>query len=48
MVWKTLVAQQRRNAELTTHIMALAEYRTRVTLVRGELFTHKPTISLVS
>ena len=43
MVWKTLVAQQKTNAQLNSH-MALAENRTRVTLVRGERITHKPTM----
>ena len=38
MVWKTLVAQQRTNAQLNSH-MALAGNRTGVTLVRGERFT---------
>ena len=43
MVWKTLVAQQRTNAQLNSH-MALAGNRTEVTLVRGDPFTHTPTI----
>ena len=43
MVWKTFVAQQRTNAQLNSH-MALARNQTRVTLVRGERFTHTPTV----
>ena len=43
MVWKTLEAQQRTNAQLNSH-MAPAGNRTKVTLVRGECFTHKPTV----
>ena len=43
IVWKTLVAQQRTNAQLNSQ-MALAGNRTGVTLVRGERFTHKPTV----
>ena len=44
MVWKTLVAQQRTNAQVNSHVMALAGNRIGVTLVRGERFTHKPTM----
>ena len=43
MVWKTLVAQPRTNAQLKSQ-MALARYRTRVTLASGERFMHKPTM----
>ena len=43
MVWKTLVAQQRTNAQINSH-MALAGNRTGVTLVRGERFMYKPTM----
>ena len=43
IVWKTLVAQQRTNAQLNSH-MAPTGNRTGVTLVRGERFTHKPTV----
>ena len=43
IVWKTLVAQQRTNAQLNSH-MAPTGNQTRVTLVRGERFTHKPTV----
>ena len=42
VVWITLVAQQRTNAQLNSH-MAPTGNRTGVTLVRGERFTHKPT-----
>ena len=34
MVWKTLVTQQRINAQLNSHV------------VRGERFTHKPTMPI--
>ena len=44
IVRKTLVAQQRTNAQLNSHIMAPAGNRTGVTLVRGKRFTHKPTV----
>ena len=44
MVKKTLVAQQRANAQLNSH-MALVGNRTGVTLVKGERFTHKPTVA---
>ena len=43
MVRKTLVAQKRTNAQLNSH-MALAGNQMGVTLVRGERFTHKPTM----
>ena len=43
MVWKTLEAQQRTNTQLNSH-MALVGKQTRVTSVRGERFTYKPTI----
>ena len=39
MVWKTLVAQQRTNAQLNSH-MALARNGIGFTLVRGGRFTH--------
>ena len=42
MVWKTLVAQQRTNAQLNSHT-DMAGYR----MVRGERFTHKPTVNLL-
>ena len=43
MVWKTLVAQQRINAQLNSNL-APAVNQSGVTLVRGERFTHKPTM----
>ena len=43
MVRKTLVAQQRTTAN-STHIITITGNRTGVTLVRGERFTHKPTM----
>ena len=45
IVWKTLVAQQRTNAQLNSH-MAPTGNRTGVTLVRGERFTHKPIVPM--
>ena len=36
-VWKTLIAQQRTNVQLNSHMAP-------VTLVRGERLTHKPTM----
>ena len=46
IVLKTLVEQQRTNAQLNSHYMAPTWNRTGVTLVRGERFTHKPTVPL--
>ena len=45
MVLETLRAQQRTNAQFNSH-MAWAWYRTTVTLVKGERYTHKPTMPL--